>query len=141
MDGLLIISNQGHNFLSITVLSKSNLTIDKHEFWVWIVYLTALRVGYVLGFATDLIFCCFIGQFFFNIHDVSSLASSANSWKVLDQINFWSPNLPEPFWDFGTNRWLIFSSFTSWNLAFQNWVFTKKLSKMCQILKFGNHTQ
>ncbi len=30
------------------------------------------------------------------------------------------------FWDFGTNRWLVFFSFTSWNLAFQNWVFTKK---------------
>ena len=36
------------------------------------------------------------------------------------------PNLPQSFWDFGTNRWLIFFSFTFWNLAFQNWVFTKK---------------
>ena len=46
--------------------------------------------------------------------------------KVLDQITFWPPDLPQLYWDFGTNRWLIFFWFTSWNLAFQNWVFTKK---------------
>ena len=30
------------------------------------------------------------------------------------------------FLDFGTDRRFTFFSFTSWNLAFQNWVFTKK---------------
>ena len=48
-------------------------------------------------------------------------------WKVRDQNTFLTPhNLPQSIWDFGTSRWLIFFSFTSWNLAFQNWVFMKK---------------
>ena len=32
------------------------------------------------------------------------------------------------FWDFGSTRWLIFFSFTSWNLAFQHWVFKNVLN-------------
>ncbi len=47
--------------------------------------------------------------------------------KYLPRSLFLTPTLPQSFWDFGTNnRWLIFFSFKSWNLAFQNWVFTKK---------------
>ncbi len=69
------------------------------------------------------------------VHPIYSkqLCGQITSWK----INFWfkglwpdnffdPPNSPHIFWDFGTNRWLIFFSFTSWNLVFQNWVFTKK---------------
>ncbi len=61
---------------------------------------------------------------------------TAHNCKITDYVTikgpwvtrsiFWPPKVPPSFWDFGTNRWLIFFSFTFWNLAFQNWVFTKK---------------
>ncbi len=40
--------------------------------------------------------------------------------------HFLTTRFTSTFWDFGTNRWFIFFSFTSWNLAFQNLVFARK---------------